>query len=124
MATLQDHARLVAFVDGDYLVEITSIEATWNSGQQRVDLLNEGLGGFTPGSGDVTISLGFAIPIGGLEYPFVNKCQEGAYVSLQLPVGRQDYVGTGKIMTVSISQSVNGSTEGTMEWTGEYLGLS
>lgn len=123
MATLQDHARLVAFVDQTHQVEITSIELTTNSGQQRVDLLNEGLGGFTPGSGDVTISLGFAVPIGGLEFPYQQKCADGEFVTMQIPIGADQYTGNGKIIDVTISQSVNANVEGTLTWTGELLPL-
>jgi len=122
MATLQDHARLALFVEQNYMVEMTSIEMTTNSGQQRVDTL-EGLAGFTPGSGDVTVSCGFAIPIGGQEYPFQQTCADGSYVTLQIPVGGEDYIGLGKFIDVAISQSVNANTEGTFTWTGELTPL-
>ena len=122
MATLQDHASLSIFVEQVYMVEMTSIELSTNSGQQRVDTL-EGLAGFTPGSGDCTVSCGFAIPIGGQEYPFQETCADGSYVSLQIPVGPVDYIGLGKFMDVSINQSVNGNTEGNFTWTGELAAL-
>lgn len=110
-------------MDGSVLVQITSCSITWNSGNQRVDLLNEGLGGFTPGSGDCQIELGFAVPIGGLEEDYVDKLVEGDYVTMQIPVGRKDYAGKGKIDSVQISQSVNASVEGTLTWNGELKKL-
>lgn len=116
---LQDHARLALFVDQTYQVEITSISMTTNSGQQRVDLLNEGLGGFTPGSGDVSLRLGFAVPVGGQDYPWQQKCANGEYVTMQVIVGAEQYAGLGKILDVEISQSVNGNTEGTANWLGQ-----
>jgi len=122
MATLQDHARLAIFIEGTYMVEMTSIEITTNSGQQRVDTL-EGLAGFTPGSGDVTVTCGFAIPIGGQEYPFQETCADGSYVAIQIPIGAKDYVGKGKFQDVGISQSVNANTEGTFTWVGELTPL-
>jgi len=122
MAALQDHARLALFVEQIYMVEMTSIELATNSGQQRVDTL-EGLAGFTPGSGDCTVSCGFAIPIGGQEYPFQQTCTDGSYVTLQIPVGEVDYIGNGKFLDVSINQSVNANTEGTFTWTGELNAL-
>jgi len=89
MATLQDHARLAIFVDQTVQIEITSIQMTTNSGQNRVDLLNEGLAGFTPGSGDVNLQIGFAVPKGGQEYrgsrsaPTANtlRCRSSSAVS-------------------------------------------
>ena len=115
----QDYAKLPVFVNGNPLVQVTSVEFTTDSGQQRVELLNEGLGGFTPGSGSCTLSLGFAIPIGGTEEEFQQKCSDGEYVTVQIGVGAVAYVGTGKILNVAISQSVGAAAEGTLEWSGE-----
>jgi hypothetical protein len=95
-----------------------------NGGQQRVDILNEGLGGFTPGSGDVTVTIGFAIPIGGTEATFQEDCSNGSYIDLQIPIGKKDYVGRGKLESVSMSQSVNAAAEGTFTWIGELAPLS
>lgn len=119
MATLQDHARLVVIVDQNNVLEITSIQMTTNSGQNRVDLLNEGLAGFTPGSGDVSLQIGFAVPKGGQEYPWQQKCATGAYVTMQVIIGKDNYVGLGKFLDVTINQTVNASVEGTANWLGE-----
>ena len=119
MANLVDHARLVLLVDQVVRIEITSIQMTTNSGQNRVDLLNEGLAGFTPGSGDVSLQIGFAVPFGGQEYPWQQKCASGAYVTMQVNIGEKKYVGNGKFLDVSINQSVNASVEGTANWLGE-----
>lgn len=119
MATLQDYAKLPVFYNGTRLLQITSVKLTTNSGQQRVDLLNEGLGGFTPGSGDVTIDIGFVIPIGGPEADYQQDCQRGSYVTLQVGVGRVGYIGRGKIMNCDIGQSVNASSEGSFQWVGQ-----
>jgi hypothetical protein len=123
VAALQDHARLAIFVDQNVTIEITSIQMTTNSGQNRVDLLNEGLAGFTPGSGDVTLQIGFAVPKGGQEYPWQQKCANGEYVSMQVIVGGTQYVGLGKFLDVSINQTVNASVEGTANWLGELRPL-
>lgn len=119
MATLQDHARLIIIVDSTALIEVTSIQMTTNSGQNRVDLLNEGLAGFTPGSGDVSLNISFAVPKGGQEYPWQQKCATGAYVTMQVIIGATQYVGLGKFLDVAINQSVNSSVEGTANWLGE-----
>lgn len=123
MATLQDHARLAVFVDQTTVIEVTSIKMTTNSGQNRVDLLNEGLAGFTPGSGDVSLQIGFAVPKGGQEYDWQQKCATGAYVAMQVIVGKTQYAGVGKILDVSINQTVNASVEGTANWLGELKPL-
>lgn len=124
MAAQQDYARGGVFYNSAWLEQITSFELTTNSGNQRIDLLNEGLGGFTPGSGDVSITIGFVIPIGGTEATFQEDCANKAFVDLQIPIGKKDYVGRGKIESVSISQSVNAAMEGTLTWIGELAPLS
>lgn len=116
---LQDYARLGVFYNGSAITQLTSLGHTTNSGQQRVDLMNEGLGGFTPGPGDCTVDVGFAVPIGGTEFNFQEDCANGAFVTLQVPVGRKYYIGEGKIMTVSISGSTGANVEGTFNWVGE-----
>jgi hypothetical protein len=123
MATPTDFAKLACFYNGSYLAYITSLEITTESGQQRVELMNEGLAGFTPGSGSVTISIGFAIPIGGTEQTYQEDCAAGAYVTLQIPIGGKDYIGTGKLTSVRMSQSTGANSEGSFEWSGELLPL-
>ena len=121
---LQDFAKLAVFYSGNALTRVTSISLDTESGEQRVDLLNEGLSGFTPGSGSVSISVGFVVPIGGTEDTFQEDCATGKYITLQVPVGRKSYIGKGKLMSVKISQSTNANVEGTFEWSGELKPLA
>jgi len=114
-----DFAKLSAFYKGNALTKLTSITITTESGQQRVDLLNEGLAGFTPGSGSVEIEIGFAVPIGGLEDTFQEDCATGAIVEMQIPIGSKDYIGLGKVMNVKISQTTAQNVEGTFTWSGQ-----
>ena len=116
---LQDYSKLSAFVDQNYLIQITQISVSTESGQQEVDLLNEGLGGFTPGSGRVRINLGYVVPIGGPEFNFQAAAANGTYHTLQVPLGPLTSAGTGKFTEDEFSQSTNASTEGTCTWVGE-----
>jgi hypothetical protein len=118
VAALTDYARLALFVDQTYAVQITSLEWVTNSGLQRVDLLNDGLAGFTPGAGDTEINIGFAVPIGGMEYDWQGKCANKEFVTLQLIQADKQYVGTGKLMSVRGAQSVNANLEGSASWIG------
>lgn len=117
---LVDYARLPLFLDGTHITQLTSVEGEWDAGQQRVDLLHEGLGGFTPGSGSTTINIGFAVPIGGLEYPYLKRLAAGQYIDLQLGLGSEAYAGRGKVMNARVSQSVNAAVEGSLTWMGEF----
>ena len=86
--------------------------------------MNQGLGGFTPGSGMCSIEINFVVPIGGTEEQFQEDCANGAFVTLQVPVGNKDYIGKGKIMEVKISQSTNAVTEGSFTWEGPLKAIA
>lgn len=116
---LEDHLLLRLLVNGVFQIKASSVNLEFDSGAQRVDTL-EGLAGKTPGSGTVTITGNFAVPIGGPEHDFFTDCVEGAYVEMQVPFGAKSYIGTGWFQTAGISQSVNANTEGTFTWTGEF----
>jgi hypothetical protein len=116
---LQTYARLSIAYNGNWLTQVTSVSHTTNSGNQRVDLLNEGLAGFTPGSGDCEIEIGYAVPIGGPEDNYQQDCANKSFVTLQLQCGAVGYIGNGWIDTNKISQSTNQSVEGTATWKGE-----
>lgn len=118
MANTQDYANLAVFYNSNPLIQVTSISLSGESGQQKVELLNEGLGGFTPGSGSTTIEINFVVPIGGTEDTFWNDMANGTFVTLQIPIGGVDYIGKGKIMSVKISQATNAATEGSFTWDG------
>ena len=120
---LADYARLTVFYDGDALIQVTSIQMTTNSGQNRVDLMVEGLGGFTPGSGDVSISVGFAVPIQGTEKPYQADCANGRFVTLQIQEGARFYIGQGKLIDEEVSGSAGANTEGSFNWTGELVAM-
>jgi hypothetical protein len=115
---MQDFAKLSAYVDTAYQVFLTSISINGENGEQLVRTF-EGLAGFSPGTGVMTVEFGYVIPIGGEDYPFWNKMVNREYVQLQLPVGAKTIVGLGKILTTGISQDVDGAIAGTASWTGE-----
>lgn len=115
---LQDHAQMRAFVDSNFLVEITSISAVTESGQVEVMTL-EGLVGFSKSGGVKRISIGYAIPSNGPEFNFDAAAVEGGYHTLQITLGALDYVGEGKFMTGTIGQTAGSATEGSIDFVGE-----
>lgn len=117
---LQEYAKLPVFMAQQALTQMTSVSVSWESNRQQVDLLNEGLGGFTEGSGVCTIEIGYAVPISGPERDFIADCVDGSFVDMQIGIGSKDYVGRGKVNTTAISQSVNAPVEGTLTWVGEF----
>ncbi len=114
----QDYAALKGLFNGSPMLQVTSLGVNTESGIQPVQLLHEGLGGFTSGTGSVTIEVGFVVPIGGQEFDFQGICAREEYCTLQVFCGRQSYSGKGKINTVNITQSTDQVTSGTYTWTG------
>jgi len=114
----QDYAQLKALFNTSPLLQCTSIDFETESGIQPVQVMGEGLAGFTSGTGMCTVNIGFVVPIGGLEFDFQGICAREEYCSVQLFVGRQNYTGTGKINNVKITGSNDQVTSGTFTWTG------
>lgn len=120
---LQDYGKLGCFYNGSLLQQITSIHLVTDAGLIPVDILNEGLGGFTPGSGKVTLAIGFVVPVGGTEETFQEDCANQKFVTIQVPIGSKAYIGNGKLLNVEIGQTTNASVEGTFNWMGEISPL-
>ena len=116
---LQDFARGVILIDGKRVVLVESFDIEFESGQQPVRCLVEGLSGFTPGAGMTTLNLVLFVPIGGFEQPVQKWAVEGSYHTIQQGLGPSAYVGTGKFTTVKISGSTNQSTQVNATWVGE-----
>lgn len=115
----EDFANLAVFVDGVQLTKLTSVSLSTESGQQRIDTLVGGLAGFTPGSGETTVQLGFVVPLAGFEFNFQEAAFAGTYHSVQIIAGPYSWVGQGKFTSAEVSQSVNAATEGTATFTAE-----
>lgn len=119
----QDYGILKVSLNGNSLTQLSKIGIKFDSGQQPIDVLNEGLSGFTPGSGRVTIDLGILLPIGGFEEDYFGKLADGEFVTMQLFAGPVSYVGKGKLTEGGIDQSVNGAVEATATWIGQLRKL-
>lgn len=117
--SLQNYARMSVLVNGTAITDLISVTHKTESGQQTVFLLNEGLGGFTPGSGSCHVDLEFAVPIKGPNSAFQQDCAVGAFATLQINVGAQFFVGAGKYESAEFSTSVNSSVSGKVSWIGE-----
>ena len=114
----QDYAQFKAFVNGAPAINVTSIGIVTESGVQPVQLLGEGLGGWTSGSGQVTIELGILVPIGGQEHPYQQMAANEEFVDFQVFVGRDTYNGRGKFTNVNLTHSTDSPASGTVTFIG------
>lgn len=120
----QDYAVFKAFLNGAPILNVESIDIETESGVQPVHLLGEGLGGFTSGSGMVTLVIGIKIPIGGQEHPFQQMAANEEYVEMQVFVGRESYNGRGKFTNVKLTSSADSAAQGTVTFLGPKKPLS
>lgn len=115
---LQDHAVVRVMLNGNPLENITRCTLSTDSGQLPVDVLRQGLAGFTPGAGSTKVDLGYTIPISGSEHDYQGDCAVGAYIKLQVGRADKDFIAVGKILTNEESQSTGSSLEGSISWQG------
>jgi hypothetical protein len=116
---LEAQAQLQVYLDGQKLRNLTSVTMNTDGGKIPIYTLDRGLIGFSLGSGQVSLTLEYALPAAGQEYPFQQKSNTDEEVTLQFVGGAEHYTGVGQIMTDEKSQSVNAQTTGTCTWTGE-----
>ncbi len=114
----QDYASYKAFFNGAPVLQVTSIGVKTESGVTPVQLLAEGLGGWADGSGNVTLSIGIVIPIGGQEHEFQQTCARKELCEFQVYVGRNSYNALGKILNVDLNHSAGDTASGSVEWQG------
>jgi hypothetical protein len=115
---LTKYARTAVALDGTWLKYLTSASMSTDAGKTPINLLEEGLSGFSPGSGSVTVTLSYAIPVGGQEYPFQQKATRDEDVQLQIRWGAEQYAALGQITTDEKTRNTDSPTEGTVTWVG------
>jgi hypothetical protein len=120
---LKDFGKLRAWVDEAFLVFISNIEKVTESGNIPITILNEGLAGFTDGSGSTTINFTYYVPRTGFEFNFEQAVEEKGIHSVQLTVSGHNVLLKGKFMTSNISQSTDQAVTGTASFMGSLKAL-
>ena len=123
MPEQKDFAKVRCWIDGDFAIQLLSVSLRTDAGNIPVNLMNEGLAGFTDGSGSQSISITYAIPRSGMEFNFQRACVERGYHSIQISVAGQAGVFRGKFSDNEISQSADSATQGTVNFVGEFTAL-
>lgn len=114
--TLYGQAKL--HYNGNPVNKITSASWRGESGLQPVNLMNEGLDGFSIGSGMSTIEWSGPIPKEGPEHSYRRDFTEHRDVEMQYTSGAESYAAVGKIITYEESQSDNEVLSFTATWQG------
>ncbi len=117
---LTDYVITKLFYNSSPVTQITRIARVVKANNQAVQLLNEGLGGFTDGSGECTIEWDAPIPIGGTEFDYEADCVSKAYVDMQFFCGARSYSGRGKLEEAATEQAVGASGSIKVQWVGEF----
>lgn len=103
---------------GNPINKIASCSWEGDAGLQPVNLMNEGLDGFSIGSGSSTIKWSFPIPQTGPEHPYRQAFINKEDVDLQYTSGAESYAATGKLTNYEESQSDNEVLTGNCTWLG------
>ena len=117
---LQDYAVIKLFYNGAPVTQITRISRVLNANNQPIQVLGEGLAGFTDGSGECTIEWDCPIPIGGTEFDYEGDAAAKNFVDLQVFVGSRSYAGRGKLQTTTTGQEQGAAANCAVSWAGEF----
>jgi hypothetical protein len=117
---LQDYVITKLFYNNSAVTQITRVARVVKANNVAIQLLNEGLGGFTDGSGECTIEWDAPIPIGGTEFDYEGDCVAKAYVDLQFFCGSRSYAGRGKLEEAATEQAVGAAASIKVQWVGEF----
>lgn len=93
--------------DNSTLAEAMSISLTINGNNNQVTTMKKGLAGRSRGAVTVEIQVENAVPKGGLEKEFIEKCVQNADVTItHLYAGRQ-YIYPGYIDSIDAQQGTD-----------------
>lgn len=120
MAAQQDYALVKLFFNGAPVTQITRIRRMLDAQNQPIQLMNEGLGGWSAGAGISRVEWDAHIPIGGAEFDYEGICTRREFVDLQVFVGSQSVASRGKIQTTELEGSVGNPTSMAITWEGAF----
>lgn len=120
MAVQSDYALVKLFLNGAPVIQITKITRMLDAQNQPVQLMSEGLGGWTSGAGISSVEWEAPVPIGGSEFDYEGIATRREFVDLQVFVGSRSVASRGKIQTTQLEGSVGNPTSMTIKWEGAF----
>jgi hypothetical protein len=114
----QDYAVPKLFLNGGPITQITKVTRMVDAQNQPVNLMIEGLGGWSPGAGMSRLEWEAPPPIGGPEFDYEGMCARKDYVEMQLFLGGGSVASLGKIQSVQTEGSVGNPSSMTIVWEG------
>jgi len=116
----QDYAIPKLFINGAPVTQITKVTRMLDAQNQPIMLMNEGLGGWSPGSGISSIEFDVPVPIGGPEFPYEQMCTSRAYVDMQVFLGGGSVASRGKFQTVQTEGASGSPSSMSIKWEGAF----
>lgn len=120
MAAQQDYALIKLFINGAPMTQGTKVTRMLDAQNQPIMLMNEGLGGWSPGSGISSIEFDAPIPLGGTEFDYEGMCQRREYVDIQVFVGARSVASRGKFQTVQTEGAAGSPSSCSVKWEGAF----
>jgi hypothetical protein len=116
----QDYSLVKLFFNGASVTQLTKVTRMMDAQNQPIMLLNEGLGGWSPGSGISSVEWEAPIPLGGTEFDYEGIAHRREYVDLQVFVGSRSVASRGKIQTVQSEGSAGAPSSCSIKWEGAF----
>src|SRR5687767_3833706 len=116
----QDYALVKLFLNGAPVTQITKITRMLDAQNQPIQLMNEGLGGWSPGSGISRVEWDAPVPLGGSEFDYEGMAARREYVDLQVFVGSRSVASRGKLQTVQTEGSSGAPSGMSITWEGAF----
>jgi hypothetical protein len=118
MAVLQTYALIQFFVNGAPVVQKTRITRSLTANRTPVNLMGEGLSGYTDGIPELTHEFDAPVPIGGHEFDYEGMLTRNEFVETQIFIGARSYAGLGVIQSAVTTQEAGGAASTAVSWTG------
>ncbi len=121
MAALDIYDQIYVFINGQLLVESTTMQTGLESDDQKVLTLVKGFAGITP-SPDVRVAkVENVVPSTGFEFDFEKAKKERQLIELKLQSGAtgKTMISKGFLMHVSIESGVGKTTQVSFDFAGE-----
>lgn len=116
---LQSYAQIQFFVNGAPVTQKTRVKRTLTMNRTPINLLGQGLAGYSEGLPELTHELDAPIPIGGHEFDYEGMAHRNEFVETQIFIGSRSYAGLGVIQVVDTGQEAGAAASTSITWTGE-----
>lgn len=115
-------SKLSLFFNNEIVAETDSVSL---KGMNGINIIRtqEGLFGFSSGEAQATVDATIFIPLEGVPHELWDSMVKESYVTIQLGIGRADFISTGKLTECNMESSTKDVAKCTFQWVGKLVTL-